>query len=226
MLLERLPILRKIYDTCVKDYPINSMIPCVPDVYLDPTVRDLVTVPLSESGAPSAIFTDENLATVKTIFPDIVLRWRERTEEKLLNMISPDCGTQNTSESVLQLAMTIYTCKLCPDEPLTYPRVLVHRCATKNSYSDPVNDDDLLVLRRSFDRSPWNSGNLISFEGQRIAFLSKLIKLCGLDPTSITKDDMDKQNPVFECLACNDARRGRRTLSWLGVVCFLFFHDG
>lgn len=221
-LLERLSILGKVYNTCVETYPINSIIPCVADVYLDPVVQDLVM------GLPlSATFTDENLATVGALFPDIVLRWRKQTEEKLLNMISQGCSTQNVPESAFQLATTIFSCTLCPDDPLTYPRVLVHRCATKKNYNyHPVVDgDDLSVLWRSLDCSYWNAGNYMNFEAQKIAILTKVIKLCGLDPKSATREDMDKQNPIFECLACNDARKGRCTLSWLGVVCFLIL-DG
>jgi hypothetical protein len=217
ILLERLPILHKVYDTCIETYPINSIIPCVSDVYLDPVVQDLITSP-----PLSATFTNENLATVEALFPDIILRWRKQTEEKLLNMSSQGCSTQNVPESALQLATTIFSCTLCPDEPLTYPRVLIHRCATKNCYHNPVVDDDLSVLKRSLNCSYWNSGNNMIFEAQKITTLTKVIKLCGLDPKSATREDMDKQNPIFECLACNDTRKGRCTLSWLGVVCFLF----
>ena len=217
ILLSRLPVLRKIYDTYVETYPINSIIPCVSDVYSDPVVQDLIM------GPPlSATFTQENLATVGALFPDIVLRWRKQTEEKLMNMITQGCPTPSATESVLQLAISVFSCQLCSNEPLTYPRVLVHRCATRTTYYEPVNDEDLSILRRSLDCWYWNSGNYISFEAKKIVFLTKIIKLCGLDPKFATREDMDKLNPIFECLACNDARKGRCTLSWLGVVYFLF----
>jgi len=48
--------------------------------------------------------------------------------------------------------------------------------------------------------------------------------LCGLDPKSATREDMDKLNPIFECLACNDLRKGRCTLPWLGVYAHLREH--
>lgn len=211
VLSERLPFLNKIYNTCVETYATNSIYPCVSDVFLDPIVQDLMM------GPPlAATFTDENLTTVGALFPDIVLRWRKKTEENLLNMI-----TQNASASALQLATTIFSCRLCPEEPMTYPRVLVHRCATKHFYHGDVIDGDLLVLRRSLDCSYWNSGDFIFFEAPKIVPLANALKLCGFDPKSATGEDMDKRNPIFECLACNDARKGRCTLSWLGIVCFL-----
>jgi hypothetical protein len=216
LLAERLPILRKIYKTCVETYPVNSIIPCGSDVFLDPVVQDLIISP-----PLSTTFTDKDLETVEAIFPDVVLRWRNKTEKKLSNMIT---GSQTINESLLQLATTIFSCRLCPNEPLTYPRVLIHRCAT---YQGTTVDEDQRLLRRFLDCSYWNSNNFITFDAQKNLYLSEAIKLCDLDPTIATIEDMEKENPIFECLACNDARKGRCTLSWLGVVCilFFFFHD-
>ena len=225
LLAERLPILHKIYKTCVETYPVNSITPGAPDVFLDPTVQDLIIRP-----PLSTTFSDKDLETVGAIFPNIVLRWREKTEAKLLNMISP--RQNNISKSLLQLATTIFSCQACPNgEPLTYPRVLIHRCASRHrraSYERTFTiDDDQLVVQRFLNSSYWNSGNIITFDAQKAVSLSEAIKLCGLDPKSATREDMDKLNPIFECLACNDVRKGRCTLTWLGVVCFFFFsfHD-
>ena len=212
LLVKRLPILRKIYDICVEIYPVNSIIPTASDMFLDPVVQDLfIRPPLSTT------FTDEDFAAVGALFPDIVLRWRNKTEEKLLNMIAP---SQNINESSLQLATTIFSCRRCANEPLTYPRVLVHRCV---AFHGTVSDEDESMLRCFLVCPYWNSGDLTAFDAQKIVSLSEAIKLCGLDPKSATREDMDKQDPIFECLACNDARKGRCTLSWLGVVCFFFF---
>ena len=211
MLQKCLPFLRKIYDTCVATYPVGSIIPCSADVLLDPFVQNLIHPSLT------ATFTEQNLETVGAAFPDIVLRWRKQTEEKLLNMITEGCGTENASKSIFQLATTIFSCKHCSDAPLTYPRVLVHRCATKLYHS---SDKDLSIVMRYLDCSYWNSGNLITFEVEKIAVVAEAIKLCGLDPMSATGEDMVKQNPIFECLSCNRVRDGRCMVSWLGLVCF------
>ena len=214
LLAKRLPILRNIYTTCVETYPVNSIIPGASDVFLDPVVQDLLIRP-----PLSTTFTDKDLETVGAFFPDIVLRWRNKMEAKLLNMISPH--QNNTSESLLQLATTIFSCRGCYDKPLTYPRVLIHQCASYRG--TPVIDEDQPVLRSFLDSSYWNSGNFITFDAPKIVSLSEAIKLCGLDPKSATREEMDKLNPIFECLACNNVRKGRCTLTWLGVVCFFFF---
>lgn len=208
MLQKRLPILRKIYDACVATYPVGSIIPCSADVFLDPFVQNLILNP-----SLTATFTEQSLETVGAAFPDIVLRWRKETEEKLLNMIS----TENASKSIFQLATTIFSCKHC-DARLTYPRVLVHCCATKHFYHS--SDEDLSIVMRYLDCSYWNYGNLITFEVEKIALVAEAIKLCGLDPMSATGEDMVKLDPIFECLSCNDAREGRCMLSWPGLVCF------
>ena len=209
---ERLPILRKVYNTCVKTYPVNSIIPCVTDVFLDPVVQDLFFRP-----PMSTTFTEKDLEAIGTLFPDIVLRWRSQTEEKLLNMIPP---SQNIGPSSLQLATTIFSCRSCHSEPLTYPRVLIHQCATA-VYGYGI-DEEQSVVRHFLDRSNWNAGNFITFDSPNMVSLSEAVKLCGLDIKSATREDMDKRNPIFECLTCNDLRKGRCMLSWLGLVCCCF----
>ena len=220
LLAERLPILRKIYDICVETYPVNSIVPRSCDVFLDPVVQDLFfRSPLSTT------FTDKDLDTVRDFFPDIVLRWRNETEKKLLDVMTP---SQNYSESLLQLATTIFSCRLCPNEPLTYPRVIIHRCATVTyPAGTSAIDEDQKAIYRFLNNSNWNASNFLIFDAQKIVCLSEAIKLCGLDPKSTTREDMDKLNPIFECLPCNEARKGRCTLSWLGLVCslFLFFFN-
>ena len=123
LLAKRLPILRKVYNTCVETYPVNSIIPRVADVFLDPVIQDLFNrLPLSTN------FTEKDLETVGALFPDVVLRWRNKTEEKLLTMMTP--SQDICASSILQLATTIFSCQFCHNEALTYPRVLIHRCAT------------------------------------------------------------------------------------------------
>ena len=213
LLTKRLPILRKVYNACVETYPVNSIIPRAADVFLDPVVQDLFfRPPLSTN------FTEKDLETIGALFPDIVRRWRNITEEKLLNMIAP---SQTITESSLQLATTIFSCRLCSNEPLTYPQVLIHHCATVTYGS--VYDEEQSVIRRFLDCSNWNAV-YITFDAKKIECLSEAIKLCGLDPKSATREDMDKRDPIFECLACNDLRKGRCTLSWMGVVIFILFY--
>ena len=213
LLAERLPILRKIYKTCVETYPINSIIPNASDVFLNPIVQSLLIHPPT--------IKDKDLETLGTFFPNIVLYWRTITEKKLLNMISP--GQDISASSLLELATTIFSCRFCHNEALTYPQVLIHRCAS-HSQGTPTTDEDLPVLRRFLDCSYWNSNNFLAFDAPKIASLSEAIKLCGLDPKSATREDMDKLDPIFECLSCNDVRKGRCTLPWLGVVCIFIFY--
>ena len=212
LLRERLPILRKFYDTCVETYPVNSIIPRPADVFLDPVVQDLILPP-----PLSTTFTEKDLETLGALFPDIVRRWRNITEEKLLDMIAPH---QKLTESSFQLATTIFSCRHCCSYPLTYPQVLIHNCAT--AFPGDAKDEEQSVIRRSLDSTNWNAANSITFDAKKFECLSEAIKVCGLDPESATREDMDKRDPIFECLACNDLRKGRCTLSWLGVV-FLFY---
>ena len=214
LLAERLPILRKVYNTRVETYPVNSIIPRAADVYSDPVVQDLFF-----SAPSSTTFTEKDLKMVGLFFPIIILRWRKKIEDKLLNMMTP---SQNISESykLLQLATTVFSCRFCSNDPLTYPQVLIHRCATVVHPS--ATDEEQSDIGYFLDCSNWNASNFITFDVQKVVCLSEAIKLCGLDPKSATREDMDKRDPIFECLTCNDLRKGRCTLSWLGVVFIIY----
>jgi hypothetical protein len=220
LLTERLPILLNVYNTFVETYPVNSIIPCVADVFIDPLVQDLFFRP-----PLSTTFTEKDLETVGALFPEIVRRWRNTTEEKLLNMISPNQEVP-VAKSLLQLATTIFSCRLCPNHPLEYPQILIHSCATagissRNVYNDNSEDS---VLRWLLECSNWTSGDFITFDALNIARLSEAIKLCGLDPKTATREDMDKRDPIFECINCNDLRKGRCTLTLLGLVFYFNFN--
>ena len=214
LLLERLPILRNVYNICVETYPVNSIIPRASDVFLDPVVQDLFFRP-----PLSTTFTEKDLETVGTFFPDIVLRWRNKTEEKLLNL-SPN---QNISESLLRLTSAGHDYFFLP---ILYQWPFD---ISSSSYTQMCHlrgiwvHEDQVAIRDFLGGSYRNAGKIINFDAQKIACLSEAIKLCGLDPKSVTREDMDKQNPIFECLACNDLRKGRCTLSWLGLVLFIHF---
>jgi hypothetical protein len=216
LLTERLPILLKVYNTCVETYPVNSIIPCVADVFIDPLVQDLFFRP-----PLSTTFTEKDLETVGALFPEIVRSWRNITEEKLLNMISPN---QEVAKSLFQLATTIFSCRLCLYQPLAYPQILIHRCTTASFTSGNVYNEEKSVLWRFLQCSNWKSGDFITFDARKISCLSEAIKLCGLDPKTATIEDMDKLDPIFECIACNDLRRGRCTLTWLGLVFYFYFY--
>jgi len=131
-----------------------------------------------------------------------------------LNMI---VQSQKITESPFQMATTIFSCRYCSNDPLTYPQVLVHRCATSTCISRNAEDETQLAVHRLLECSNWNVGKYIFFDVQKVACLSEAIKLCGLDPKSVSREDMDKRDPIFECLACNDLRRGRCTFTWLGL---------
>ena len=113
LLTKCLPILRKVYNTCVETYPINSIIPRVTDVFLDPVVQDLFNLP-----PLSTNFTENDLETLGALFPDIVRRWQSITEELLLNMIAQSQKTK----SLFQLATTSnFSCLVCQNDTARWP---------------------------------------------------------------------------------------------------------
>jgi hypothetical protein len=161
------------------------------------------------------------------LLPQLVADWRKAKDAELVCIVdqdtSPFGSPQNDSSAAndysrLGLATTIFQCKVC-QEPISYPRILVHSCvhALRNSlypYDDPHSKP-----WRDLNDEPWNfGGNRIGIDlrGKRAASL--VVRSCGLDPDTTTAGEMDDLDARFECLGCYDDLCGRLIMGWRVAV--------
>ena len=86
---------------------------------------------------------------------------------------------------------------------LFYPQVLVHKCST---------------LYRSNLPLAWNSSGSIIFDRNVHQAAIDVIDILGLDPKSVTAEDMIASNRVLQCLDCRATRQGRMTMIWSKAV--------
>lgn len=223
-LRSRIPLLNKIRNECARVFPPNVPIISTRDLFHIPTVHSLIVDPPF-----STTMTKEMLAPVAQDFSAYIQEWQNRQKDTLLRMIEEAYGPEYVSETenVFDLAMTSFRCSLCRGTPLTLQRAMVHHhCTALNQWEDePLRDgmtkDEKLeantvggILRQQ----RWNSKNVISFDKGWSTMLGSVIELCGLDPKTATVEDMNRANPIFECLACNSVYRRRKILHWSRIV--------
>ena len=134
--------------------------------------------------------------------PSIVSDWKVRLDDKLVLMVQAKISEPFTKDQLL-LATTVFYCGACHME-LFYPQVLVHQCSS--SYQKTVESP--LRCRA------WNSSRNIKFSRNVHQAAIDIIDILGLDPKSVTADDMTVKNRKLQCLDCRTCREGRMTMIW------------
>lgn len=107
---------------------------------LEPFKTLLTTLPLEEK------VTEEQMSALAT--PDIILQmteaWRREADISLLGLLSkplPSSTDEAVDRTPLELATTFFRCNWCT-EPISYPRILMHRCLRNRRCTDTDEDDN------------------------------------------------------------------------------------
>ncbi|KDR85932.1 hypothetical protein GALMADRAFT_218999 [Galerina marginata CBS 339.88] len=212
MLMERLPILKDVYQTYILSLPANALHPTAGELFRSPVVQELIN---------TSSFTKAHMETIIPILPHLTLRWQKELEDKLCQLISTACGAEYPfdPEKVLHLATTSFSCGRCSSgKSLTHPRVLVHSCATSWSRDGCPMEVDEKACNSVLEQVYWNSRGDITFKLDDLKQMQDVIQMCGLDAKTTTRLEMDEANPILECIPCNDIHRGRATLKWSAVI--------
>lgn len=145
------------------------------------------------------------------------------------------------------LATMVFTCTvknscLCSftdaddrfSEPQThymyFPEYLHHRCNTIH-LRNPSKDGRLKpALRLGFGypfpqhvmRAPWSADALV-FDDKASQLVSKIVRACGMDPSTTTVNELDNRDPRVVCLKCTyghrcDGERSVEVRSWRVAV--------
>ncbi|KDR84320.1 hypothetical protein GALMADRAFT_237098 [Galerina marginata CBS 339.88] len=202
------------YDAFLATLPVNTIYPVISDVLQDPVIRRII----SPGPGPSTPVAKTNFVSQ---FSSVGRRWQRTIEDKLTALVAAACGGEHgpAPETVIDLATAWFTCSKC-DAILRYPLVLMHDCATHidANWVGPGPDTDWAIVRRLFQRVPWNSLGYITFNRAVLACISKVLELCHVDPVTTTAQEMDTANHILECVTCNDPREGRPTMTWSRMV--------
>ena len=203
LLSSRYVVLQKIYDEYIRGLPADALIPTVADVDLFPPVHAIITDERSDFIVTRQTFEDINLMqTLPSIFSD----WKIRLDDELVRMVQVELSEPFTKDQLL-LATTVFYCSAC-DIDLFYPQVLVHRCPVPFKVS----------VANCLECPAWNSSGNIKFDGNVHQAAIDIIDILGLDPKTVTAEDMSVRNSVLQCLDCRATRQGRMTMIWSRAV--------
>ncbi|KAI0797607.1 hypothetical protein C8Q75DRAFT_801540 [Abortiporus biennis] len=139
---------------------------------------------------------------------DFLAEWHTTTDNKLLDLL-PENMKEGIPDAMhaLQLSTVWFSCPLCNEKTIPYPRIKAHRCLMKcrelNLEPATLEDDLRNLLYRKTGEAPWSSENLV-FDAKSSELMGHLVELCGLDPKTTTAEDLDNLDPRFACLACSD----------------------
>ncbi|KDR84321.1 hypothetical protein GALMADRAFT_87235 [Galerina marginata CBS 339.88] len=202
------------YESFIATLPVNIVYPVISDVLQDPVIRRII-------GSGPGPLTPVAKTNFVSLFSSVGRRWQRTIEDKLTSLVAAACGDAHgpAPETVIDLATTWFTCSKC-DTVLRYPLVLMHDCATHvdADWGGAGLDADWAIVRRLFQRVPWNSLGYITFHRKVPASITKVLEICHVDPTTTTAQEMDRANHILECITCNDPHEGRPTMIWSRMV--------
>ncbi|CAA7267091.1 unnamed protein product [Cyclocybe aegerita] len=130
--------LRAVFTEASKDIPAPQILPPIGQIAnCEPFLSLLKGTPIEDE------ITMEQVQALAGHLPGIFSAWREECDAVLLSLIPGSQGKPNKMQTdtvdrqPLELATTFFKCFAC-DEPITYPRILVHSCVR---YRRPPESD-------------------------------------------------------------------------------------
>lgn len=204
-------ILRDPLDKWSRSRPMTEPLPSFPDFCMQPQFVEVLT---EKSDRELEALNDPLQLAV--LFDSVADKWRKQTCAKLLAMM-PASPVDVDDIAGLNLATTVFQCSRC-GEPITYPRILVHRCTRSIStgvYLEPsAGEHDILnALHINGWNWPWNyMDETVSFNTDSSEVAAEIVLLCGLDPETTTANEMDELDARLVCRMCSTAMSWRRLL--------------
>ncbi|KAH8806863.1 hypothetical protein DL96DRAFT_1629958 [Flagelloscypha sp. PMI_526] len=189
----RLQILIKARDRYKLTAGPNLLVPPVSELatmpqFLDIIGKDILENKISED-AFDTLFGDE--------FPSVCDEWLQQHLRSLLASPEENCLSQDR----LHLATTHIACSCCTSR-MRYPTALFHVCTTIIGHPLPTSPT-LLPPKDRVLHALYARPHSLKLEVSPAAELG--IRLCGLDPSTTTYEDMMQLNPLFECEVCPGA---------------------
>lgn len=198
------PLLIRIREDYARSNPVNTIIPPRANIYKHfAPFRTLI-----RSARQGTNLTHGHFREAIDRLPSLIPTWIDMTNARLLQRMQRALGTSSQLRvSDLALATALFECTLCGTERLnrepcdkliSYPRVLVHRGAVKDSdCANSIYAHDIHPIEYWTDQSLYNDHDTIRFSKDVYDRVTSLVKLCGLDPLTTTAHEMDELDPIF-----------------------------
>ena len=219
-LSDRLAIIGDLYELYLGHCPIEQPQPSLADICTSDYVHQILVLP----GDPADI--SQALSGLYGELPGIAETWRVTGSRRLLQLMPPCNGTIYNPLYRLELATTFFTCALGCPEPLSFPRVLVHRCTNcvvQAPTFELVNADRSQAFSATLGEEPWNvRGDRIVFSPKASLAAHKIVETVGLDPYCTTAKRMDELDVWFGCPLCSTDEL-KCLMSWDAAVSLRFY---
>jgi hypothetical protein len=212
VLKNKLVTLKKTYTSYLLTLPPTESYPNTADIYRDESVKQILK--------GTAELSAEQLEILNAMFPELLQTWQEPIHRKLLQLISQAAATDNyiyDPSTVLDLVTTAFSCSYCYKH-MQAKRTIAHRCAREDLYSR-MTDEEQDLLKTTIGEIHWNSCGVLTFSPHTSKRIAEALETCSFDPAITTVEQLEKLDPIFECLACHNVLSGRCTMRWSGLVC-------
>jgi hypothetical protein len=186
---------------------LHAVIPEMGDlVDMEPFRTVIMNTPPEET-ATAALFSQ-----AMEELPILIDKWRKAKDSELLAIMKclPDIGDDAT-ESILRLASTFFSCKMCTTRFIGYPQVLVHSCFLTKCRPEWGHIRALVGSRF------WHT-QYIEVPLDLYMSAKSVLELCGRDPKTASAQDIRDLNPLFECLDCKDKETSSRLFMRYGYA--------
>ncbi|KAG6913438.1 hypothetical protein DXG01_006821 [Tephrocybe rancida] len=204
-------VLAAVIDTYASSQPLHSVLPSVADVASLPAFRAIIE-DLSIDEAITALHFQEAMND----FPQIVTDWRRSKDEVLIKLINDHpASTAKATLATLQHAGTFFKCRQCTGG-ISYPRILVHHCATALDWNDRTMINDYF---KNLGCKPWNyESSVVRYDHRASERAIRILHDCHLVSDTLSSFDLDRLDLRFECLKCKSPEQGRLLMKWPVVV--------
>jgi hypothetical protein len=193
LITKRQKLLISLLEAYCRTRDANEIIPKVGDVVLMPPFAAIL-----ESDS-EVVVTTHSFADAMHQLPDLCAKWRQEKDEFLLSLLPAPVHNANikSPKKLLELATTLFECKACY-QPISYPRILSHKCLTDDSWAWRMGKE--IRQYSSMSHFPWNFGGVwLVYHEEGAKYAAEVLKACNMNPAATTAEEMDSRNMRFVC---------------------------
>lgn len=197
--------------------------PRVSDIFMVPRIKSLVVDTPPEINVDTTHFD-----FTKDTLPMVIEEANNIIRQKLLDMVDEGLkDVEHDPATVLDLASTVFVNPSYSYRNIFMPtrQVLYLKPDHDYYYASSSKGNLESIAYEVFQMNPWGHNNNMSVQFNRPAHdaVCKMLTFCGFDPLTVTAAEVDKADPIIECLDCNHYLNGRLLMRWQKAVRRLFF---
>lgn len=139
------------------------------------------------------------------------VEWQEDRLKELSDMLQESVDSSLEGADLLALVQALFRCTKCRRDGLRYPEVLAHECPRKFSWRwilgwGAGNVEDVyqhaVATYKHHYRPAWSGGTSIMASPQAIDYMRSILVACGLDPDTVTLQEVDECGARLICRKC------------------------